>query len=365
MPTFDVLLGTFGAGIYSVVAVIHFDLWLRRRQRRGHLWLAGASACALIVDVTGIAIPSSPEGPVPFLFALNMLGVVGATACLTELMSELSGVPTALWARGLMALAVCCGLATLVFPPIGGVILVTCGILLISAMMKAVHAAREARRWNGVARAFVILVICLLADLAKDLALLPIPSNLPLLGFTILFLAAARSLNERFERDHDASRRDLLTGLHNRRSLLEAWDDAIRRARRSGTPIAIALADIDHFKRVNDALGHAAGDATLCAVANAIVASLRAQDVVSRWGGEEFMLLLPDTDREGARHVAECVRKAIEGLCGGHAVGRADVTLSLGVVQHRDDSTVDQSIARADAALYQAKQEGRNRVVVG
>ena len=98
------------------------------------------------------------------------------------------------------------------------------------------------------------------------------------------------------------------------------------------------------------------------AVARAIRNSLRAQDVVSRWGGEEFMLLLPDTDLAGARHVAESTRLAISALRIEHAGSSFEVALSLGVCEHRPERSMEETIADADAALYQAKQEGRNRV---
>jgi diguanylate cyclase (GGDEF)-like protein len=363
VPTFDVLLGTFGAGIYLIVAVIHADLWIRRRERLGHLWLAGASTSALIVDVTGIAIPFSPETAIPILVALNVFGVAGATASLVELVSELSRSPTAAWTRWLQIIVL--GLAPFVpiAPPVAGIVLATCGILLITAIARALRAAREARHSRPVARAFVFLASCLLADLLKELTPIPIPDNLPILGFTVLFLSAARSLNDRFERDHDASRRDPLTGLHNRRSLLDGWEDAVHRARRSGKPVSVVLADIDHFKSINDTRGHAGGDAALLAVAQALRSALRAQDVVARWGGEEFMLLLPDTDIAGARRVAESARAAIESLRVEHAGAGFEVTLSLGAAEHQMDRTLDQTIADADAALYQAKEGGRNRVV--
>ena len=178
-----------------------------------------------------------------------------------------------------------------------------------------------------------------------------------------LFLAAAHSLNDRFEREHDASRHDALTGLRNRRSFLEAWEEALQRSRRSGKPMSLVLGDLDHFKRINDTHGHACGDAVLRAVAQAIRNSVRAQDVVSRWGGEEFMLLLPDTDLVGARHVAESTRLAIKALRVEHGGSPFEVTLSLGVCEHRPERSMEETIAEADAALYQAKQEGRDRVV--
>jgi len=362
VPTFDVLLGAFGAGIYLIVAITHLDLWVRRRERTGHLWLALASASALLVDITGIALAFAATAA-PALMGLNTLGVAGATAALLELVSALSRSPTGRWSRRLQIGALACAPVTAVLPPLTGAVLVSCGILLGASVTRAIRAARLDRDSRVVARAFLVLAACLLADLVKELLVLPIPDNLPLAGFTILFLAAAHSLNDRFEREHDASRHDALTGLRNRRSFLEAWEEALQRSRRSGKPMSLVLGDLDHFKRINDTHGHACGDAVLRAVAQAIRNSVRAQDVVSRWGGEEFMLLLPDTDLVGARHVAESTRLAIKALRVEHGGSPFEVTLSLGVCEHRPERSMEETIAEADAALYQAKQEGRDRVV--
>jgi diguanylate cyclase (GGDEF)-like protein len=364
VPTLDVLLGAFGAGIYLIVALTHLDLWIRRRERTGHLWLAATSASALVVDHTGIAAAFAPPAPLPALLMLNLLGVSAATAALVEMVSSLNQETTSRLVRRLQFVVLAGALAIVGLPQLAAPVLIICGILLIASMTRAVRAARSARGPQVVARAFLVLAVCLLADLIKEVTPLPIPSNLPLAGFTVLFLAAARSLNQQFEHEHEASHHDSLTGLHNRRGFMEAWEDALHRSRRSGRPVSIVLADLDHFKQVNDTRGHAAGDLALRAVARTLRASLRAQDVVARWGGEEFMLLLPDTDAEGARRVAESARTAVEELRLENGDAAFGLTLSLGVSEHDAGRRVDETIAAADDALYRAKQEGRNRVVM-
>lgn len=362
MSTFDILLGAFGAGIYAIVAVTHFDLWSRRRRSVGHLWLALTSAAALLVDVTGILTAFVSERLMAIVVALNFVGVAGATASLIELASALSGSATGKWFRRQQLVTL--GLSPLAsfIPALAPPVLASCALLIAASVVKAGAAARAERGARRVARAFLVLGALLLCDLAKELTRLPIPSNLPLLGFTILFLAAARSLHEQFERESDASRRDSLTGLPNRRHLLEAFEEALHRARRSGRPISIALADLDHFKRINDSLGHSAGDSVLVSVAGVLRSSLRGQDLVARWGGEEFMLLLPETDLAGARHVAEAARRAVAALAVPHASERVTLTLSLGVCEHDNDRPLEETVAGADEALYRAKAEGRNRV---
>jgi diguanylate cyclase (GGDEF)-like protein len=360
------LFDAFGAGIYLLFGIIHLDLWARRRDRMGHLWLAGASASALLVDITGMLNRRLDPWTPAWMMALNTLGVAAATVCLFELVSSLNRATAGRLARVLQGLvlvfAVVFGLA---FPRAVPMVFAGCMVLLIWAMAKAFLAAREGNQDSGmVARGFMVLVACLVADILKDFHLVTLPSGLPLVGFIVLFLASARSLNDRFGREEEASRTDTLTGLFNRRGFLEASDGAVLRSRRSGRPLSIVLADVDRFKEVNDSLSHAAGDAALKALAGALRSALRAQDTVARWGGDEFIVLLPETAKEGALRVSESLRAVVSALRVDFEGARVHLTLSLGVAEHFADRSVEDTIAEADSALYQAKEEGRNRVVV-
>ena len=162
---------------------------------------------------------------------------------------------------------------------------------------------------------------------------------------------------------------DPLTGVANRRSLIAALDRDVARARRMREPMALMMVDIDHFKDVNDQYGHPAGDRVLCSVVNVLRQRVRAQDLVGRYGGEEFMVLLPDTGLTGAEQLARALCKAVEeSRCPADGVpgpGIA-VTVSIGVFGGRLESgdSWDMLIAAADRALYQAKNNGRNRVEV-
>jgi diguanylate cyclase (GGDEF)-like protein len=154
---------------------------------------------------------------------------------------------------------------------------------------------------------------------------------------------------------------DSLTGMWNRRWLEKNAAVEISRARRYRQPLSLILLDIDQFKRVNDRLGHAAGDAVLIELAGVIRDQIRTSDSLTRWGGEEFVILAPSTTLEGAAHLAEKVRCAV----GEHPFGGAGyVTVSMGVSDLADDERLDDFIAAADAALYRAKQGGRNRVEI-
>jgi two-component system cell cycle response regulator len=157
---------------------------------------------------------------------------------------------------------------------------------------------------------------------------------------------------------------DGLTGLQNRRRTTERLEIEIARARRYRTPLCLAIGDVDHFKSVNDRFGHNMGDQVLVHVAGALQQSVREVDLVGRWGGEEFLIVLPDTNGEGALVVAERVRAAVEGLAA-FPGGPERVTISIGVSQFRSDDTTASFVDRADQALYRSKQGGRNRSELG
>jgi len=360
------LFDAFGAGVYLLFGIIHLDLWFRRRDRMAHLWLAGASASALLVDVTGIIAKGREASPSLIIQILNTFGVAAATVCLFELVSSLNRIPAGRLARALQGVVVVSAvIAAPVLPQLLPAVFAGCMTLLVWAMARAFRAAREGDRDSGmVAKGFMVLTACLLADLLKELQVVPFPSGLPIVGFIVLFLASARSLNDRFGREEEASRTDTLTGLSNRRGFLEASDGAVLRSRRSGRSLSIVLADVDRFKEVNDSLSHAAGDAVLKALSGALRSALRSQDTVARWGGDEFIVLLPETPKEGALHVSESLRAVVSALRVDFEGARVHLTLSLGVAEHLAGRSVEDTIAEADVALYQAKQEGRDRVIV-
>ena len=154
------------------------------------------------------------------------------------------------------------------------------------------------------------------------------------------------------------ARVDVLTGIANRRALEESLAAEISRAQRFEHQLAIVLLDLDHFKRTNDSFGHAGGDLLLSAVARLLDSAARQGDTVARFGGEEFVLVLPETDLPGARRLAERLRIAIEAC----RVGEMRTTGSFGVATLAAGDDVDSLLAAADAALYRAKAGGRNRV---
>lgn len=178
-------------------------------------------------------------------------------------------------------------------------------------------------------------------------------------------LVALTDITERKEMEANLERlasTDPLTGLVNRTHFFALAKGEIRRARRYGRPLAVVMADIDHFKRINDTYGHGEGDRALASFADLCRNLVRAEDTVARLGGEEFGLLLPETDADQALALANRLRAAVEEM---HLGGLpAPITISIGISQFlAAETTVEAALSRADQALYAAKRSGRNRVV--
>ena len=177
-----------------------------------------------------------------------------------------------------------------------------------------------------------------------------------------LLQESAEELRRRAEAASEMSMTDALTGLLNRYGLQRALQRELSEARRYARPLSCLLLDIDYFKSVNDTHGHAAGDAALVRAARVLTESVRGSDVVCRYGGEEFLVLAPETDARGALALAEKIRLAVSARLFGDGGRAFALTLSAGVAELRPGESGNDMIARADLALYQAKQRGRDRV---
>jgi diguanylate cyclase (GGDEF)-like protein len=154
---------------------------------------------------------------------------------------------------------------------------------------------------------------------------------------------------------------DPLTGLYNRLRMMEVLDNEVRRSRRLHHPFAVLMADLDLFKKYNDAHGHPAGDAALKRIGAIMREACRDVDFVARYGGEEFLLMMPETEPESAVEVAQRIRKKIEN----ETLAEGSISVSVGVAGFPNNGdAADALIAAADAALYEAKHAGGNRVIV-
>lgn len=354
---------------------------------RGLGWLGAAFASggvgALLLLLTG-RLPSLLSGALSDLLVL--LSLVLLHCAVLELLDEVSPVPwLGLSLLGAEALAHL-GMA---FTSRSGSVRVAVLSLLVAVQvlqtaLLLVQRARYGLRASMWFNAGILVCFAMLNLFRSGVALTSGTSNR---AFTtietttfVAYVAAALGLAFGFfwmttaqlsaELEHMAST-DPLTRVYNRRVFRDWCDKELARSRRVGTTFSLLMIDIDHFKRVNDRFGHQCGDAVLCAVVEQMQDSVRGIDVLGRWGGEEFVALLPGASEDAALIVAQRVRRNVERLqltkllAAGEIVAGEDIlTVSVGMASHRGDpDQIEDMIQRADRALYQAKAEGRNRVL--
>ncbi|NMR27963.1 GGDEF domain-containing protein [Pseudoalteromonas sp. NEC-BIFX-2020_015] len=188
-----------------------------------------------------------------------------------------------------------------------------------------------------------------------------------LIAFSILLITfiyiAYRLKNSAYLQVKELAIRDQLTDLFNRRALHDIFQLEMNRVSRNKNTFSVILLDIDHFKTLNDTYGHDYGDTVLQKVANTLQSSIRSMDKVARWGGEEFLIFLPETNKQQASHLAEKLRLAISDIKLTHKTHTLTVTVSLGVSEYQHQSDYKDLVKQADLALYKAKESGRNQVI--
>ena len=171
----------------------------------------------------------------------------------------------------------------------------------------------------------------------------------------------SQQLRQRLTQEHQQAIHDTLTGVFNRLAYEERMEQEFARWKRYHQPLVLLIFDIDHFKRVNDTYGHKAGDKALKLIARTLQNNLRESDFLARFGGEEFVVLMPQTELNAAIGAANKLREAVEANQFHYQQKRVLITISCGATQFKDDDTIDSAFQRADQALYKAKQNGRNR----
>ena len=258
---------------------------------------------------------------------------------------------------------------------------------LIPAVLYAPYLIlREARAGNAEARTVALGTIVFLATCVNDLAIDLIHLDtvrLAPFGFIAILISMANRFTSMFsaleaevaERTAElsqanqqlarAARVDHLTGLLNRRGFAGEAEGEVRRMARSGNEFSVVLADVDNFKQINDRHGHACGDHVLKQVGTILEERTRDIDRVARWGGEEFILLLPETSTDGAAVLAENLREVIAGHLFEFEGEQLSITMTFGIAVHRKGESMDACIARADTAMYHGKEQGRNKVMIG
>ena len=318
------------------------------------LWAGGALLCSLIT-----VLPHPEEAFEPAFYAVTAVAALMAAA----LRLGAGRIP-------LLALQLGVGLGTVLISvcilfsgeregaPASDIEMLYIWIALYSAYFFSARAALLHIGWIAAAYGVVLL-------LSSDPSLIGV-RWFQTVGTLALAAAVIQTLRRRIalllERLSQAALSDPLTGLRNRRGFEERFVAEVGRARRSGSALSVLVGDLDHFKLVNDRLGHPAGDAALVRTGDLLREAVRDADLVARTGGEEFALILPDTRQAGAYMLAERLRAKVERAFAGEAV---PVTISFGLAafpNHGDSG--EELAAAADRALYAAKELGRNRTVM-
>jgi diguanylate cyclase (GGDEF)-like protein len=283
------------------------------------------------------------------VLASEMLVAI-AFCVILALTSRLGGIgaPTVVW------LAVCPLLATAAGGMRPGMIWAALSLLAVAAVYAADAAAlfgppqvSDMRLLHAVSTVSFVMTVAVF-----------------LLIYERINAGAILKLDQALALIRELAIRDELTGVFNRRELIRAVQQEQQRAERHGAPFCLCLIDLDHFKRINDRYGHAAGDHVLKRIAARIQEDIRKIDCFGRYGGEEFLLMLVGTDAEAAQGLLDRIRRNIETLDFPDELDGQPVTISAGIAQYRDREAIEDTLARADRALYRAKREGRNRVAV-
>ncbi len=325
LPTLMVDPGPFGelAGLCTLLALGLLSLGLRQllRLRQQRLDLLGLVALGLIAELSRLwGLPSITASALAVMSMAALCLLAGRDLLLGSL--GLDG-----WLRaGLVA----------PYALMAGYLLLR-AIALMQPDLGPAWLSRDPRQHAGLAAAWLVLAMFISGGLI------------------------ALVLSRLIQRIESLTRHDPLTGLFNRRELSEQLLKQQARAQR-GHVHALLMLDLDHFKRVNDELGHAAGDAALCHVARLLLANLREQDCAARYGGEEFALLLPDTSQAGAMALAERLRKALAGSDWRWQGRHWPLTVSIGLALSTSGASGAALLEQADRAMYRAKVLGRNRV---
>ena len=375
------LTGSIAAELQRAPAALASDVRARRaRQRRQ---IQGMIAISYLLD-TGILAIYTEAGIVPALIPWAY-AATGLLSVANYLVLSETGINDRFRDHYLVAPQSAVSMAimlvfTYIAPEVGLVFL--CSLFTVfgfGALRSAPH--QTALIWSVMALSLAALF--LLTD--KPVAM-PVGSHLERMATMLVFVLnigrcmflgmfsssvsqslyqSRMKLRDAYQRIEELAELDELTGSLNRRCIMRHLDQEIEHARHAEKPFAIALIDLDWFKRINDAHGHPIGDEVLRTFAITIFANIRPIDHFGRYGGEEFLLLLPDTTGDDAARVLDRLRMIVADVDWSAFSPRMRVTISAGVAALRDNDNADTFLARADSALYSAKAQGRNRIATG
>ena len=358
--------------------------WMLTTDKRQRIRLAMSGLAALLMvfclvvmnSVAAAGLASTSE--VRVWTACSVLGLIAVYAAIRSGWSRRFKDPALTLAQILYAIT-CCAAAFVIAGPARGVTLPILAIILMFGIF-----GLTTRQMLGVlVYSLVAFGVASGVVAARDEPDYPTVVAAAYVGMVVVVLLSSTFLTTRVQSTREHLRRqkaelaqaleqirqlathDDLTGLLNRRAMLDRMQLEQHRSLRSGSPLLIAQLDIDHFKAVNDTHGHAAGDLVLQSFADTVRRNVRDTDVLARWGGEEFVLLLCDTPAADAVALMERLRQAVQAMQVPVAQGGQPitVTVSIGLARHTPADPLAGTLERADRALYAAKAGGRNRVV--
>lgn len=352
------------------------------KRQRIRLAMSGLAAllmvCCLVVMNSVAAAGLASTAEVRVWTACSVLGLIAVYAAIRSGWSRRFKDPALTLAQILYAIT-CCAAAFVIAGPARGVTLPILAIILMFGIF-----GLTTRQMLGVlVYSLVAFGVASGVVAARDEPDYPTVVAAAYVGMVVVVLLSSTFLTTRVQSTREHLRRqkaelaqaleqirqlathDDLTGLLNRRAMLDRMQLEQHRSLRSGSPLLIAQLDIDHFKAVNDTHGHAAGDLVLQSFADTVRRNVRDTDVLARWGGEEFVLLLCDTPAADAVTLMERLRQAVQAMQVPvpQSGGPITVTVSIGLARHTPADPLAGTLERADRALYAAKAGGRNRVV--
>ncbi|ABD87304.1 GGDEF domain-containing protein [Rhodopseudomonas palustris] len=351
----------------------------RAKQRRQMLDLAGLS---YVIDA-GVLLIYAAAGTVPAIVGAALAGCGLATVTLFLVLSEFGFADRfrdhyCVLPQSTINLVILLGFAYFV-PQVG--VLFLCSLFIVYGF----SALRSTPRQTVIAWSLMAVGVGALLLLSERPISLPMATPLERFATMLVFVLAlgrcmfigvvSSALRERlyrrgvelkatYKRIEELAELDELTGASNRRCIMRMLDDEILRARRTAMPLTIALIDLDWFKRINDLYGHPTGDEVLRTFAITIFANIRNVDRFGRYGGEEFLLVLPETTQDSAQPTLDRLRRIVADLDWSAFSQGMTVTMSVGIASWCNNETPEALLARADDALYEAKADGRNRVAL-
>lgn len=386
LPGFVLCILFFGFGLY------HLYLYMRNTQLHGYLWYGLTALNISLYGLMSNQLRYHLDWDFISLEKVELSAIYVFPAILIQMIWTLFSLPIGRLLRAYQLSFIVWSLSLIVIPGVN-IIIATLHIfeawalLAIAPMLYSM--IKETIKGNPEARivligVLVFLVTCtndIMIDLARWDTIRLIPA-----GFAAIMLAMAISLANKFttafnnlecevearteelksanDQLAEAASRDMLTGLLNRRGFSTTANAEVKRSLRSNRPFSLILSDIDKFKIFNDTHGHACGDYVLQKIASLLSGNIREVDSAARWGGEEFILMLPEVDHVNSMAVAEKIRKVIEQHKFVFEGKQLEVTMTFGIAVFNAVDSLEQCIQRADEALYRGKDEGRNRVVI-